>query len=333
VPVNEHLSPRIVVAIVNYGTPELTINCLRSLLPEIAAYPELKAVVADNRSPDGSGAKIEDAIAHNGWTHFAKVLHLPKNGGFAYGNNAIISDCLGTAEGPEFVWLLNSDTEVRPGATAALVKFLQSTPECGLAGSCLEDPDGTQQQSYFRFHSLASEFETTACFGPVSRLLRQAAVAPVPERRSGRYDWLSGASLMVRASVFRTIGLMDDDYFLYFEETDFCRRAARSGIACWFVPDSRVVHFVGASTGVTNRDRQSARRSSYWFQSRRRYFMKHHGRVYAIAADAAVAAGTMLRRGVGVVRRKPAETPNRFLRDLFHHSALFSADDGGGRTQ
>ena len=163
----------VVVALVNYCTPDLTIDCLRSLETEVARYPGSKVVVADNASPDGSGATIARAIEENRWHDWARVLPLPHNGGFAYGNNAVVREQLERSSPPCYVWLLNTDTIVRPGALVALVDYLEKNPEAGIAGSRLEHEDGTRQCSAFRFHSIGSELETSSQMGIVSRLMRQ----------------------------------------------------------------------------------------------------------------------------------------------------------------
>lgn len=313
----------IVVCIVNYCTADLAIDCLRSLETETVRGGQVQVVVADNASPDGSAKVIADAIVAHGWQSWARLMPLPRNGGFAFGNNAVLREFTYDPAVNRLFWLLNPDTVVRPGAAAALVNFLSDNPTVGIVGSCLEDPDGTQQHSAFRFHSIAGEFEASARLGPITRLLDKWMIAPPCERQVARYDWLSGASLMIRSEVVRDIGLMDEAYFLYFEETDYLLRAANAGWTCWFVPDSRVIHLVGASTGVTDRAKQSKRRSAYWFQSRRRYFITNHGRAYAIAADVSLALGTLICRITTALRGQPSDTPDRFLRDLFRNSALW----------
>lgn len=312
------------VILVNYCTRDLTIDCLRSLKDEIASLPGSYVIVADNASPDGSGQAIASAIAEFGWSDWAEVLHLPRNGGFSYGNNAGIRTAFKRPEKPDFVWLLNTDTVLRSGALRSLLAFLAATPEAGMAGSRLEHADGERQASAFRFHSLASEFETGAKLGMVTRLLHRWAVAPPLPDEPEPFDWLSGASLLIRTSVIETVGLMDDGYFLYYEETDFCRRARAKGWTCWYVPESRVVHLVGQSTGVTNAADAIKRRAPYWFESRRRYFMTHHGLAYAVLADGALAAGVAISALRNFVRGAKPEHPERFLVDLARQSALFN---------
>lgn len=330
---SETRTSTVAIALVNYCTPDLTVDCLRSLASEIAEWPGCEVVVADNASPDGSGQVIAQAIVDQGWSDWARMLPMPENGGFSYGNNGVIREQLGKTHPPDYIWLLNTDTVVKPGALRALVDFLESHPEAGFAGSRLEHPDGECQCSAFRFHSIASEFEASANIGPLTRLLKRWVVAPPPSEEAARYDWLSGASMLIRTAVFRDIGLMDDGYFLYYEETDFCRAALGHGWSAWYVPSSRVVHLVGKSTGVTGAESHLKRRAPYWFKSRRRYFIKHHGVVYAAFADLALGLGTALAKLRSAAGGRGAPSPQFFLHDLARECALLNPSLGRTRNR
>lgn len=316
----------VVIAIVNYCTPGLVADCLRSLAMERGHGRPFDVVVADNASPDGSAATLEASVAAEGWQDWVRVLPLPENGGFAYGNNAVFRQCLERASPPRYVWLLNSDTYVRPGALDALLSVIERDSANGIVGSRVEFPDATPQSSVFRFHSIASDFEAAARTGPVTRLLERWRVAPDNPGTATRVDWVCGASMLVRTDALRDVGLMDEGYFLYFEETDFCLQASRKGWQCWFAPESRVVHLVGRST-TTDTASTAKRRPGYWYQSRRRYFVKNHGRVYAAMADAAMAAGSLLWWMRARATGRPTELPRWFFVDLFRHSTGFGQYD------
>jgi N-acetylglucosaminyl-diphospho-decaprenol L-rhamnosyltransferase len=314
--------PTVAVILVNYCSARLTIDCLRSLEGEVRELPGTSVIVSDNASPDGSGAAIAEAIAERGWSSWARVLPLPRNGGYSYGNNSAFRDLLSTGPLPRYVWLLNTDTIVRPRALRSLVDFMEATPRAGVAGSRLEALKGSPHCSAFRFHSVAGEFEASVGWGIVSKLLAQWSVATHPVRDPVECDWVSGASFFVRSEIFRDLGLMDEGFFLYFEDTDFCRRANERGTSCWYVPQSRVVHLEGQTTGVTNPNSRTRRRAGYWFEARRRYFVKHHGVAYAAMADVALATGMALSRLRDRLLRRPARHPEKFLRDLACHSPL-----------
>lgn len=318
-------TPRVIVAIVNYCTAGLVQDCLQSLEPIVGSRPNTCVVIADNASPDGSGPQIVASIASNGWGGWARVLMLNTNGGFAFGNNAVIESA--ADDPPDYYWLLNSDTVVRPDALDQLLDFIGDRPEVGIAGSRLEFHDGTQQISTFRFPNIIGECAAVAPVGSLGQKLFSPWIVAEPVSLiEHECDWVSGASMLIRRQTVEDVGLMDQDYFLYYEETDFCRRSKSLGWQCWFVPTSRVVHLIGASTGVTGiRPGRPKRRPGYWFQSRRRYFTKNHGRLYAVAADAALLVATGLRRGVEILRGQESSIPEHFLGDLLRHSALFPA--------
>ena len=315
---------RLLVVIVNYRSASLCIDCLRSLAPEVPAKAGARVVVADAPSGDDSVARIGAAIAENGWSDWCELKPLARNGGFAYGNNEAIRPALAAADEPQYVLLLNPDTVVRPGAIAALLAFMDRTPTAGIAGSRLEDPDGSPQRSAFRFPTVASELEAGLRLGPVSKLLRNRVVAPpVPAGTEPvRTDWVAGASMIVRREVFEAVGLLDEGYFMYFEEVDFCLRAARAGWPCWYVPASRVVHLVGQSSGVTDVRQANRRRPRYWFESRRRYFVRNHGYAKAALADLCWMAGFATFRARRVVQRKPDTDPQHLLGDFARNSVL-----------
>ena len=308
------------IVIVNYGTADLAIDCLRSLAPEVIAVPGARAVVVDSDSRDGSASRLAEAIAAGRWD-WASVVALAENRGFSAGNNAGIRHMCSASRPPRYFLLLNPDTFVRPGALRALVDFAEQHPQAGIVGARLEHPDGTPQRSAFRFHSIASELDRGLRLGVASRLLaRWSVVLPLPEAAS-RVDWVSGASLLVRREVLEDVGTLDEGYFLYFEEVDLCRRAARVGWQCWYEPKSRVVHLAGQSTGVDPMN--SARRvPPYVLESRRRYFTRNHGIVYAAMADLAWFFGHVAWRARMRLQRRPERAEAGVLKDFLLHSVL-----------
>jgi N-acetylglucosaminyl-diphospho-decaprenol L-rhamnosyltransferase len=320
------------VVVLNYRTAGLTIDCLTSLLPEVAHHPEMHVVVADNASGDDSLPRIEAAIAAHGWD-WVTLLPLDRNGGFAFGNNVPLRWALELPHPPDYFLLLNPDTIVRSGAVALLVEFLQTHPEVGIVGSRLEDPDGTPQYSAFRFHSLWGEVESTLRLGPISRLLHQYRVplAPIADQPH-LVDWVSGASFMIRRQVLEHVGFMDEHYFMYYEETDFCLIAQQAGWPCWYVPQSRVVHLVGQSSGVNDGNPVKRRLPGYLWESRRRYFVKHCGVAQTLLIDLLWVISLLLWRLSRVVRRLPNPDPPRYLLDFLDHSLLkVSFDNVKGR--
>jgi GT2 family glycosyltransferase len=305
------------IIIVNYRTAELTVNCLRALSTQVADLGGGHVVVVDNDSGDGSVEKLNVAIERAGWSGWASVRPLDRNGGFAYGNNAGFRAALASADHVDYVMLLNPDTVVREGAIKALVDFMEEHPRAGIGGSLLENAEGGVESSAHRIHSPLGELVTGARLDLLSRLLHRYVVSESPSAEAHRCDWVSGASLIVRRGVIEQVGLMDDGYFLYFEEMDYCRRAQRAGWECWYVPASRVMHIEGASTGIRATDK---RRAKYWYDSRRRFFVKHYGITRLVAADVLWAIGRfsfLLRRGLRLGARSHVNgDPKWFMFDL-----------------
>ena len=313
---------KLLIVIVNYRTADLTVDCLRSLDEELKGLGDVHVVVTDNQSGDGSPQRIKQAIEDHQWGKWAKLMPLDRNGGFAYGNNEAIRPALAGDHPPDYVLLLNPDTIVRPGGVRILVEFMKQNPDVGIAGSRLEDPDGTPQRSAFRFHSLASELDNGLRLGFVSKLLQNKCIAPPVRDQTHQTDWVAGASMIVRREVFDCIGLMDEDYFMYYEEVDFCLRAKRSDWPCYYVPDSHVVHLVGQASGVTVKNVRPKRRPDYWFNSRRHYFLKNHGWLYTLLADLVRTLAFATYRVRRFIQRKPDTDPPKLLTDFIRHSVL-----------
>jgi len=301
------------IIIVNYRTPELVIDCLKTLIPEIKNSPfQCRVIIADNFSGDHSAESLSRAIREEQCEEWVKLLELDTNRGFAAGNNRAIEYLYSQSVIPDYFWLLNPDTVVHPGSLDSLVDFLNSNHSAGIAGSRLENRDGSPQRSAFRFPTILGEVDNGMRLGIVSRLLSSHIVAPPVETRTHACGWVSGASMMVRKEVFDAIGFMDEGYFLYFEETDLCLRANRAGWQSWYVPSSRVIHLVGQSTGIKERRRVPR----YVLESRGRFFSKNHGRLYRFGADLAWTLSYCTWRVRSWIQRKPDTDPPQYFSDF-----------------
>jgi len=310
--------PTVLTIILNFRTPEMTLKALAAAVREMAGIAGGIAVV-DNGSDDGSSEVIAAAIAREGWGEGGRVrlIRSARNGGFGAGNNLAMRAGLSDGSRPDFFYILNSDAYPQPGAIRVLLDFMAKNRHVGIAGSAITGLDGAPHLTAFRFPTLAGEFEGAARTGLVTRLLRHSVVPlPRPETAS-QVGWVAGASAMMRLGMLDEIGLFDERFFLYYEETDLCLRAARAGWQTWYVPESGVLHEGSASTGM----RLWRRTPGYWFDSRLYYFTKNHGRLYAAGATLARAAGTALWQVRVVLTRRPLCDPPRFLRDLVIHFA------------
>ncbi|HEV7136828.1 MAG TPA: glycosyltransferase family 2 protein [Steroidobacteraceae bacterium] len=313
----------VAVLIVSYKSAALTIESLRSVHAERGSAGlgiDIRAIVVDNAS--GDYPLLQRAVAENGWGSWAEVILAPRNGGFAYGNNLALQQAF-AGQAPDYLHLLNPDAQARRGAITSLVRFLESHPAAGIAGSSFENLDGSDWPIAFRFPSLISELCAALHIGLVSRLLQRWQVPQHMSRTAQPVDWVSGASMLIRERVFETIGGLDENYFLYFEETDFCRRARDAGFATWYVPESRVMHDAGQSTKVMERTAGPTRLPAWWFESRRRYFAVAFGMRRTILIDLLVA----LAYPIGLLKRlalgRGATAVPRYYRDFLRHSVLW----------
>jgi len=305
------------VIIVNFRTGLLTVECLASLAQELPALGSGRAIVVDNCSEDDSVTLIASAIRGNGWDSWAELLPMPRNGGFAYGNNAAIARARQVDPDLTAVVLLNPDAVVRAGTLARLIDELGTRPRAGIAGAAIEGPDGELVVSAHVTPSPLGELEASAGFAPLTRLLSRHVVSPPPSGVSRECDWVSGACMAIRREVLDAIGPFDEGFFLYYEEVDFCRRARLAGWSCWLVADARVMHLEGAATGI-----KAARRRlpPYWFASRRRFFVKAYGIGGLVLADLLWAFGRsslVVRRVLGLGGRgNQLHEPSRMASDL-----------------
>jgi N-acetylglucosaminyl-diphospho-decaprenol L-rhamnosyltransferase len=313
----------VLIVVVNYRSSRLALDCLKTLEPEIRGFSgKARVVVTDNASGDGSAEALFAAVSENGWDSWVEIKPLDTNGGFAFGNNAAIRPALACSDPPRFVWMLNPDTLVRPGALASMVSFLSSRPDVGMAGSRIENLDGSTQWSKFPFPTVATEFEGMVRLGFVTRSFGRSWTARSDHPEPIPVDWVSGASLMIRREVFEAVGLLDEAYFMYYEEVDFILRAARAGWPCWYVPSATVTHLIGQSSGVNDPNAGRKRRPPYWFKARRHYFLTHHGVMKTLLADLGWTVAFGINGVRQVVKRQPWIEPRFMFWDFVRYNFL-----------
>jgi N-acetylglucosaminyl-diphospho-decaprenol L-rhamnosyltransferase len=305
-------SPTVLTVILNWRTADMTLQSVAAAETAMQGIAG-EIVVVDNDSGDGSFEKMQAELAGR---PRVRVVQSGHNGGFGAGNNVGIRLGLSDGSRPDFIYILNSDAFPAPDAIRHLLAYLEAHPDVGFAGSRIYGPDGEDHCTCFRFPSIASEFEGAARTGPISRLLAHRSVPLGVPAASGPVDWLAGASLMMRDSVLERIGLFDENFFLYFEETDLCRRARAAGWTTHFVLESRVEHIGSVSTGMKGWSRVPG----YWFDSRWLYFRKAGGTLHAVIATAAHIAGGLVLRLRRVIQPRITPDPPHFLRDLVSHA-------------
>jgi len=283
---------RLCIVIVNYRTPGLVLDVLDSLEGQLEAGLD-ELVVVDNASADGSAEAIERAVSARGLTRVCRVVRAETNGGFAAGCNVGIR-----AVDANYYLLLNSDTVVRKGAVHALLSHMQEHPFVGIAGPRLEWPDGRPQVSCFRDHTPLSELLSAAKLGPLNALLRDFEVPLPVANEACEADWVSFACVLIRREVIEKVGLLDEGYFRYFEDSDYCRAARATGFRVWYFPDARVIHRQSSQAATSQpaafRGKSQPRAPRYRYASRTRYFHKGYGHSGVLLANALWCVGRSL---------------------------------------
>lgn len=307
----------VAVVIVNYGTAELTVQAVDSVLRQAGPPPEIHVV--DNASPGNDRAIL--ARARDGWPDSVVLWFETENHGFGRGNNIALRAMADRDDPPGKVLFLNPDARLATPVPAQLSAFLDARPEVGVAGCSIIRPgSGAPASAAFRFPSIASELARAANIGLLSRMLRRSQVALTGVTTPREVDWVSGAAFMARFSALRVAGFFDPDYFLYFEEIDLMQRIRRAGWTIWTCPEARVEHVAGAATGmVGNRRPDRAPRPGYWYDSWRIYFVKNRGRGYARICACAFLLGSLLNLVQSRLRGREPSVPRGFGRDIWAH--------------
>jgi len=269
----------ICVVIINYKTPVLVIDCLESLLPELVSL-EVRVVVVDNNSKDDSCENILEWINKNDNLNQVELVTSNKNTGFSGGNNRGISHV-----DAEYYLLLNSDTVVRKGAISLLLEAAIREDQAGLISPRLEWPDASPQESCFRFHSPVSELIASAGTGLITRLFHTYNVPIEVADKANFYDWASFACVLVKSDVFKDVGLLDEGYFMYFEDVAFAYHAQKVGWEVLNIPEARVIHLRGGSSPVKSQTKLRKRLPRYYYESRTRYFYQLYGYLGLLLAN------------------------------------------------
>ena len=311
--------PVLSVVVVSYNTRELTVRCLAELYADLAgasAGTSAEVFVVDNGSVDGSVATIREAFPD------VSVIAVGRNAGFAAANNLAIARAAG-----EYILLLNSDAFVRPGAVAALVAYLRAYPGAAVVGPRLLNLDGTLQPSCFKFPSprrAVCEYTLLTAAFPNHPVLGDLRAWPHDAERT--VDFVIGACMLVRRAAIEQVGPFDEAFFMYAEETDWCRRFGTAGWTVGFTPAAAVTHVNGGSG-----KRQAKRVFSEFHRSAELYIRKHHGLSGLVIVRACLVGGSSLRLvlfGIAALvpgSRRPRKLVRQWLRILIWHLGVRGA--------
>lgn len=230
------------IIIVNYNTKDLTLDCIDSILAEGSSLKK-EIIVIDNNSTDGSLDSLEKLAKNN----VIQLIKNEENSGFAKANNQGIK----IAKAP-YIFLLNSDTKVRPRSIERLITFAKKNKNVGAVGSRLLNPDGNVQESAFPLPTFSRALKQY-WFGKKGMLDKYAPSGS----KAVEVEVLVMAAFLITPQCLKKVGMLNEKYFMYFEDFDYCRSILRSGLKIYYLPTSEIIHYHGASgKGLTNSENQ-----------------------------------------------------------------------------
>ena len=258
--------PDLSIIIVSWNVRELLRACLHSIDSQRCGL-DVEVIVVDGASSDGSAAMVGEVFP------WVKLIACNENIGFPRGNNLGLAKASG-----RYLLLLNPDTEIKQDALSVMVKYLTQHQDVGLVGPQLLNSDGSIQSSRRRFPTLVSAlFESTWLESVAPQwILRHYYAQDLPDDRVSDVDWITGACMLTRCEIFNAIGGLDEAYFMYSEELDWCRRIKDSGWRVVYYPAAQVLHHVGKSS-----EQAVTARHINFQRAKLRYFRKFHGKATA----------------------------------------------------
>jgi N-acetylglucosaminyl-diphospho-decaprenol L-rhamnosyltransferase len=314
--------PPLSYCVVNTNGREDLMACLDAIERTHPAGVEREILVIDNASDDGSAEAvrqwIEGGRAPGGAKDDARLIALERREGKAANDSTLLKEARG-----DYCLLLNEDSELRPGAVEALIAALDANPQAGAAGAQLFDSDGNPVACAWRFPGVGTAVAGALFLHRWLTVQSRGGRPPVggdrdsseAAGRAKRVDWAQSSALMVRREAAAEIGYLDPDFFVYYDECDFCKRLAEAGWHTLYVPNAEAVHHDQLSTDLA----AGLPRIVEFHRNRDRYMHKHHGGAAAFAVRVLTAWSYAVRTIAAVV------TPNRSPRIMWAHArqALF----------
>lgn len=256
------LNSTLSIIIVSWNVAALLADCLNSI-EATKGELDVEVIVVDSASSDNSAEMVARDFPH------VTLLAQPTNVGFPAGNNIGLAAASG-----DHLMLLNPDTVVETGALQALVAYLDAHPDVGMVGPELLNEDGSHQSSRRRFPTFwTGVFESTWLqpYAPKS-ILRHYYAEGLDVTVSAEVDWVKGAAMVTRRSIYEQVGGMDAGYFMYSEELDWCRRIKDVGWRVVYLPEAKITHLEGKSS-----EQAVTHRHINFNRAKLRYFRKYHG--------------------------------------------------------
>lgn len=270
-------APELLIVVINFRTPALTLDCLRSLAPEVATVPGSKVVVVENGSGDDSAERLQAALAEQPeWAAWVELQVESQNWGFAGGNNRAIE----RYPDARYVLLLNSDTIVHTGCLRHCYDLMQREEDIGVLSCKLLNADGSIQNTARRFATPARLF--VRALGLPWYLPRWFEWADMEDAHWDRdtisrdVDWVGGCFMWIRGDLIRRIGSLDETFFFEGEDAEFCHRTWRAGRRVFYEAGAAITHLGGASSDPTRMSTKS--RSRHRWRARYEFLRLAYGR-------------------------------------------------------
>lgn len=306
---------RVAAIIVNYGTADLTITAVESLLGAPHGDRDLVVHVVDNASPNGDGETLREAHETREWRGRVTLWIEDQNHGFGRGNNVVLKALSVAGQPPDKVFLLNPDARLHNNTVDVLAQCLDGDPRAAGAGASILRPDQTRAVAAFRFPGFRSEIARAINLNIVNRLFSEYLIAMPVDQKSGVVDWVSGAAVMFRFEALREVDFFDPGFFLYYEEVDLMRRLKAVGWCIHFVEEAKVIHVEGAATGQFASQEGRQRNPVYLYQSWAHYFRRALGRPKALCLAVLLWPATGLNILHRRLRGRSPQTPLGFFQD------------------
>lgn len=248
------------IVVVNWNTKDLLIQCLQSIY-ETVSNLDFEVIVVDNASTDGSQAAIREQFP------LIRLIENQKNEGFARANNQAMAASQG-----RYMLLFNSDAIATPGAIQSLVSLAEAESRAGIVGAQLLNLDGSFQASHTTFPTIWQEFLVLTGLGRLLKGRWYPSRGPEENKGPQVVGYVEGACLLVRRQAFEEVGGLDEGYFMYAEETDWCYTMKQAGWQVWYQPAAKIIHLGGGSS-----KHRRPQREADLYRSRVRFFRKYHG--------------------------------------------------------
>jgi GT2 family glycosyltransferase len=224
------------VVVVNLNTRDLTVGCIRSIQKQAKDLP-FEVLLTDNGSTDGSVEAFQKIKKEKYWNDRFTLILNKTNTGYGKANNQGIKKAKG-----KYILLLNNDTVVHKDALQNLIKFAETRPDAGVVGSKLLNIDGSLQMSCFHFPTITNAIKEYF-FGKKGLFEKFAPKGKNPST----VDSVVGAAFLITPEARKRVGILDERYFAYFEDIDYCRQTWKSGLKVYYLPDSVITHYHGAT--------------------------------------------------------------------------------------